>query len=84
MPLRFRLHRYDSHLRQHTIQVEKILATIGQPLNEAKRLLRLTYHALAEVEGICLGIPELGEQERAEAAQQIATRTQEIASILAT
>lgn len=83
MPLFFRLHRFDSHLRQHTIQAEKVLAVIAPPINEAKKLLRLIYHALAEVEGVCLGMPELGEGERAEVAQQIATRTQEIASVLA-
>ena len=26
MPIEFRLHRFDSHLRQHTIQAEKTLA----------------------------------------------------------
>ncbi len=83
MPLRFRLHRFDSHMRQHTIQAEKVWNTIRPPINEAKRLLRLIYHALAEVEGTCLGIPELGRQERDDIARQIANRTQEIARVLA-
>ncbi|HSF79638.1 MAG TPA: DinB family protein [Anaerolineales bacterium] len=83
LPLRFRLHRFDSHLRQHSIQIEKVLATVGQPMNESKRLLRLIYQALAEVEGSCMGLPELGRDEKAEAARHITARSQEIASILA-
>ena len=50
MPLEFRLHRFDAHLRQHTIQIEKTLKAIGLPFTEAKRLLRLIYAALAEAE----------------------------------
>src|ERR1035437_2731489 len=33
-PLRFRLHRFDSHLRQHIVQVEKTLAVVGRPQDE--------------------------------------------------
>lgn len=29
MSLRFRMHRFDSHMRQHTIQVEKTLHMLG-------------------------------------------------------
>ena len=31
MPLRFRLHRFEEHLRQHTIQLDKTLLGIGRP-----------------------------------------------------
>lgn len=55
MPLEFRLHRFGSHMRQHTIQIEKILNQLGQPPNEAKRLLRLIYAALAAVESVNIG-----------------------------
>jgi hypothetical protein len=47
IPVRFRLHRFDAHLRQHTIQIEKTLAALGRPPSEALRLLRLAYAALA-------------------------------------
>jgi hypothetical protein len=50
MPLRFRLHRFEEHLRQHTIQLDKTLAMIGRPPTEAHRLIRNVYNALADVE----------------------------------
>ena len=50
MPLRFRLHRFEEHLRQHTIQLDKTLAGIGRPPTEAQRLVRNVYNALADVE----------------------------------
>ena len=50
-PLRFRLHRFDSHLRQHIVQVEKTMAVVGRPQDEIHRLLRLIYAGLAEAEG---------------------------------
>jgi hypothetical protein len=50
MPLRFRLHRFEEHLRQHTIQLDKTLAGIGRPPTEAHRLIRNIYNALADVE----------------------------------
>lgn len=51
-PVRFRLHRFEEHLRQHTIQVDKTLATIGHPPTEAERLVRNLYTALAGVESV--------------------------------
>lgn len=38
--LRFRLGRFASHLRQHTIQIEKTLAALGQYPGEIDRLVR--------------------------------------------
>jgi hypothetical protein len=55
VPVGFRLHRFDAHLRQHTIQVDKTLAQLGLAPSEAKRLLRYVYAALAEAEGAALG-----------------------------
>jgi uncharacterized damage-inducible protein DinB len=49
MPIRFRLHRFEEHLRQHTIQLDKTLAVIRPP-TEAHRLVRNVYNALADVE----------------------------------
>jgi hypothetical protein len=74
MPMRFRLGRFDSHLRQHTIQAEKTLAALGHGPNEARRLLRLIFNALAEVEGSQIGMPELGQAECDLVAQDIASR----------
>ena len=67
-----------SHLRQHTIQMEKILIQLGQGPNEARRLLRLGYAAMAEVEAACLGSSALGEAERQVLADEIKQRTAEI------
>ena len=48
-PIRFRMHRFEEHLRQHTIQLDKTLAVIRPP-TEAHRLVRNIYNALADVE----------------------------------
>ncbi len=82
MDLRFRLHRFDSHLRQHVVQIEKTLAGFGRPPNEAKRLLRLIYAALAEVEGAVIGAWEVGVERASRAARVITARTEQIAGIL--
>lgn len=83
LSIRFRLHRFDSHLRQHTIQVDKTLVDIGQPPSEAKRLLRLIFNALAEVEGAMIGAWDVGQELRATVAESITARAEEIAGILA-
>jgi uncharacterized damage-inducible protein DinB len=82
LDLRFRLHRFESHLRQHIIQIEKILASQGQPWNEARRLLRMIYAALAQVEGARLGYEDSSEALVATTAQEIKSITSEIADIL--
>ncbi len=83
LSLRFRLHRFDSHLRQHTIQIDKTLGSIGHPPTEAKRLLRLIYAALAQAEGATVGVWDRGAELRNEVAGRITERTNEIAQILA-
>lgn len=82
MSLRFRLHRFDSHLRQHTVQVDRTLEALGYPPNEAKRLLRLIYGALAEAEGATIGAWGTGRDLRHDTAQSINARADEIAGIL--
>jgi hypothetical protein len=81
MSLRFRLHRFDSHLRQHTVQAEKTLDAIGRPPTEAKRLLRLIYAALSEAEGASLGAPDTAADERRAIASIIAARAEEMAKL---
>ena len=82
LSLSFRLGRFDSHLRQHTVQIEKTLVDLGYLPNESKRLLRLIYAALAGVEGALLGAPEISHREIELLAEKIAARTEEIRSIL--
>ncbi|HSM56762.1 MAG TPA: ankyrin repeat domain-containing protein [Candidatus Sulfomarinibacteraceae bacterium] len=81
--LRYRLQRMDAHLRQHTVQVEKTLQALGQPPNEARRLLRLVYRALADVESALLGVPDLGRAQREALAQRIAGYAQSAAAVTA-
>lgn len=54
-PVRFRMHRFEEHLRQHTIQVDKTLIAIGHPPTEAERLVRNLYTALAGLESVSSG-----------------------------
>lgn len=53
--IRFRMHRFEEHLRQHTIQVDKTLVAFGHPPTEAERLVRNLYNALAGVESVSAG-----------------------------
>jgi hypothetical protein len=73
MPIRFRLHRFEEHLRQHTIQLDKTLAVVRPP-TEAHRLIRNIYNALAEVESSDAAAEEL----RSAAANTISERAAEI------
>lgn len=68
-PIRFRLHRFEEHLRQHTIQLDKTLAVIRSP-TEAHRLIRNIYNALADIESA----EEPAEDLRAEVAKTISER----------
>jgi uncharacterized damage-inducible protein DinB len=69
MPIRFRMHRIEEHLRQHTIQLDKTLAVIRPP-TEAHRLVRNIYNALADVESAS----EPAEDLRGEFAATISER----------
>lgn len=82
--LRFRLGRFDAHMRQHTIQIEKTLQVLGYIPSESQRLLRLIYAALAQVEGGLIGADEGLQDLLSDAARRIDARTDEIEAILAT
>jgi len=77
MPVQFRLLRFDSHLRQHTIQVEKTLEAIHHGPNEARRLIRIVYAALAELESTQLGYETDDKQVRS-LARGLTARAEEI------
>ena len=81
--LRFRLHRFDAHIRQHTIQIEKALHTLGHFPSESKQLLRLVYASLAEVEGAMIGLGDDEPDLMGETAMRIDERTSEIETALA-
>lgn len=76
-PIRFRLHRFEAHLLQHTIQVDKTLEAIDRGPTEARRLVRVLYRALAPVEML----NGHGESERAAVAAAIAERAAEVAAL---
>ena len=82
MSLRFRLHRFDAHMRQHTVQIDKALRDLGQEPTEARRLLRLIYAALAEAEGAVIAADDLGVDLQQQTASAIAAFTAEIAPLL--
>ena len=77
-PIRFRLHRFEAHLVQHTIQVEKTLAALGRGPTEAHRLVRVLYRDLAPVE--MLSSSAFGEAERQAVATAISERAVEISA----
>lgn len=54
-PIRHRLHRYEAHFIQHTVQIDKTLVAIGQAPTESKRLIRYLFAALAEVNANLIG-----------------------------
>jgi DinB family protein len=76
-PIRFRLHRFEAHMIQHTIQVDKTLEWLGRGPTEARRLLRVLYRDLAAVE--MLSSDEFGQREREKVAETIKERAAGIA-----
>jgi len=74
MPLRFRLHRFEEHLRQHTVQLDKTLVAIDRGPSEAHRLIRNIYSALAAVESEPRGDDDL----RGEVARVISERAESL------
>jgi uncharacterized damage-inducible protein DinB len=76
-PIRFRLHRFEAHMVQHTVQVEKTLEWIERGPTEARRLIRVLYRDLAPVE--MLGSTQFGAKERDAVAAALSERAAEIA-----
>lgn len=77
-PVLFRMQRFAAHLREHTIQLEKTLRWLGYEPGEAKLLLRQMFAALAEVEGVRLGMGEHGEEACHKLAAEIDARLAEL------
>ncbi len=57
----FRLGRWSSHFREHTIQVEKTMVMIGQTPTEVDRLIRLILGAWGRAEAVVYGFADAGE-----------------------
>ena len=58
VPIGFRLGRWSSHIREHTIQLEKALVTLGHVATEPERLARLTLAAYGRAEAVVIGRPD--------------------------
>jgi hypothetical protein len=78
----YRLHRFEAHMRQHTIQIDKTLVSIGCGPNEAKRLIRMLYSALAEVNGVLISPDDKKNQDSIELARTIDSRVKELSKII--
>ena len=80
---RFRLGRFESHLRQHTIQAEKaVQATMGAP-REVERLLRLLARATGDVEAAAIRAdPGLLEPILAPLATEVGDRLDELVAAI--
>lgn len=53
----FRIGRWSSHLREHTVQVDKTLAAVGWSPSEVDRLLGLIHGAYGRLEALVYGLP---------------------------
>ena len=80
-PIQHRLHRYEAHITQHTIQIDKTLAAIGQSPSESKQLLRKIFAALAEVAGIMIGAEKIDDAAILATASSILDRVKEIQNL---
>lgn len=52
----FRIGRWASHMREHTIQVEKTLVMLDRPTTEVERLVRLIFEAYGRLEETVFGL----------------------------
>jgi len=81
-PIRHRLHRFEAHILQHTVQIDKTMAAINSVPSETKRLTRYLFAALAGVDAKMIA----GDESSAgclELARTIKSRTREIQKIIA-
>ncbi len=56
VPVGFRVGRWGSHLREHTIQVEKTLVMLGRQSTEVERLVRMIYVVYGRLEEVVFGV----------------------------
>lgn len=80
MSIRFRLHRFASHMHQHSIQIEKTLDVICPPATEINRLLKLIYQGLSDADAALIGAWDEGEELCQETAETLGRYSDEIAS----
>jgi hypothetical protein len=71
----FRIGRWSSHFREHTIQVEKTLVMIGHTPTEVDRLIRLILAEWGRAEAVVYGSPSADEAIAALGAAAAEART---------
>lgn len=81
-PIRSRLGRMDSHVRQHTIQIEKTLAALQIQPSETQRLLAMVYSAVAGLEAVSLGAESVEVAGREQTTLRIAEATEALAVVI--
>jgi len=70
-PLRFRLQRFDAHLREHTIQIDKTILGISHTVTEGERLALLLHGALGECEAAALGAPNAASDRQQDVIRRL-------------
>jgi hypothetical protein len=60
----FRLGRLGSHIREHTVQVDKTLVTLGRPVSEVERLVRLAAESYGHLEATVFARPATDAERR--------------------
>ncbi len=70
----FRLGRWSSHIREHTIQVEKTLVMLAHEPTEVDRLIRLILAAWGRAEAVVYGAAVAGDAEGSLAAAAASAR----------
>src|SRR5262245_24145057 len=74
----FRIGRWASHMREHTIQVEKTLVMLDRPTTEVERLVRLIFEGYGRLEQTVFGLDATDAQP---AAPIFATVTEQLAEL---
>jgi hypothetical protein len=75
----FRIGRWGSHIREHSIQVEKTLVMLNRPIPEVERLIRMVFEAYGRLEETVFGL----DAADARPAAGILTRTTDDVATLA-
>jgi len=79
--VRFRLGRMASHLREHTIQVEKTLVLLGRAPSEVERMVRSLAGAYGRLAGVCVGLAPV-PGVLAESVEQVRSHVREVTDLV--
>lgn len=81
VPVWYRMHRFDAHLREHCIQVDKTLAALDRAPTEAERLARLLHQSLADLEIELVAPDGEGQSRSASLAVDFDARREQLAQL---